>query len=76
MGKYKKWKRLVSVSTAACMAIAAASLTGCSGGDSGSSQSGNENAEKKDAIWKKNWQCQRTAWKFPVCRFWKTEAWK
>ncbi len=49
MGKYKKWKRLVSVSTAACMAIAAASLTGCSGGDSGSSQSGNENAEKKDA---------------------------
>lgn len=49
MGKYKKWKRLVSVSTAACMAITAASLTGCSGGDSGSSQSGNENAEKKDA---------------------------
>lgn len=39
MGKYKKWKRLVSVSTAACMAITAASLTGCSGGDSGSSQS-------------------------------------
>ena len=47
MGKYKKWKRLVSVSTAACMAITAASLTGCSGGDSGSSQSGNENKKRE-----------------------------
>lgn len=50
MGKYKKWKQLVSVSTAACMAISAVSLTGCGGGnDSGSSLAGNENAEKKDA---------------------------
>ena len=49
MQKYKKWKQLVSVSTAACLAIATVSLTGCGGGtDSGGSQAGNENAEKKD----------------------------
>lgn len=49
MGKYKKWKLACICIHSRVHGNCSSSLTGCSGGDSGSSQSGNENAEKKDA---------------------------
>ena len=54
MQKYKKWKQVLSVSTAVCLCIAGAgSLMGCG---------------STDGIWRMNCLCRKDVWRSWICR--------
>ena len=60
MQKYKKWKQVLSVSTAVCLSIAGAgSLMGCGSTDRGKDKADSVESKAMDGIWRMNCLCGR-----------------
>lgn len=68
MQKYKKWKQVLSVSTAVSLCIAGAgSLMGCGSTDRGKDKA--DSVESKAmGIWRMNCLCRKDVWRLWICR--------
>lgn len=75
MQKYKKWKQVLSVSTAVSLCIAGAgSLMGCGSTDRGKDKADSVESKAMGRYLENELSVRKDVWRLWICRLWKRKA--